>query len=442
MINRKKPLEMDFPETVPVDKPDWTKTTRHYKVITPLWGGGVEANVNDPITLIRGSSIRGHLRFWWRAMRGNSNGSTVAEMREKENSIWGSTKKPSQVKIAVNVTNKGTRFQPESILPRSHPRYTEISDVGDMNSKDAYVTFPLRLSREDLRAGIQPATLTENVQFEIELEYPDSLMEEVNAALWAWQTFGGIGARTRRGMGAIECIQVDGSPQQPKSGVEFQRSISENLQKWIEDGDYPAGVPHLSKQLHHKLTSRQNDITGLQALRNIVGQYKNFRQSRPDSRRDPRHPGPSHWPEPDLIKACFPGRTFRHPILHRVHGKAPRAVFGLPLIIHFKEYDGGLQDPEETTIQGVGDIDRLASPLIIRPVHLAQGYAGMAVLLEWDTLNDMDEPYTPPGGLAIVDNNDNVLYNPSTLLTPADARAIVPLNGNTNPLQEFLNIIH
>jgi len=44
--------------------------------------------------------------------------------------------------------------------------------------------------------------------------------------------------------------------------------------------------------------------------------------------------------------------------------------------------------------------------------------------------------------LAIVDNNDNVLYNPSTLLTPADARAIVPLNGNTNPLQEFLNIIH
>jgi len=427
MINRKKALDITFPETLAVKKPDWAKTTRTYRVITPLWGDGVEANINDPITLIRGSSIRGHLRFWWRAMRGNSNGRTVAEMREKENSIWGSTKKPSQVKIAVNVTNKGTTFQP--INAHGEP----IHNVGAMNSMDSYVTFPLRT---------HPAIFLENVQFEMELEYPDSLTEEVEAALWAWQAFGGVGARTRRGMGAIECIQVDGSPQQPKSGVEFQRSISENLQKWIEDSDYPAGVPHLSKQLHHKLTSRQNDITGLQALRNIVGQYKNFRQSRPDSRRDPRHPGPSHWPEPDLIKACFPSRIFRHPILHRVHGKAPRAVFGLPLIIHFKEYnDGRGEDPEETTIQGVGEIDRLASPLIIRPVHLAQGYAGMAVLLEWDTMNDMDEPYSPPGGLAVVDKNDNVLYNPSTMLTPADAGYIVPLAGNTNPLIKFINSI-
>jgi len=432
MINRKKPLEMDFPETVPVYKPNWTKTTRHYKVITPLWGGGVEANINDPITVIRGSLIRGHLRFWWRAMRGNSNGSSVSQMREKENSIWGSTKEPSHVKISMHITNTGTKFQPTNF------KGDDIDDIGAMNSKDAYVAFPLRVSRDDRRAGKRPATLLENVQFSIELEYPDTEKEEVEAALWAWQTFGGIGARTRRGMGAIECTHVDGNPQQPKPGAEFQRSISENLQKWIEAGDYTAGVPHLSKQLLFKLTTRQNDQTGILALRNIIGQYKKFRQSRQGANGR----GRSHWPEPDLIRACFPGRTFRHPIAHRVHGKAPRAVFGLPLIIHFKPYDEGLQDPEETTVQGIGDIDRLASPLIIRPVHLAQGYAGMAVLLEWDTLNDMDEPYTPPGGLAIVDNNDNVLYNPSTLLTPADARAIVPLNGNTNPLQEFLNFIN
>jgi hypothetical protein len=65
----------------------------------------------------------------------------------------------------------------------------------------------------------------------------------------------------------------------------------------------------------------------------------------------------------------------------------------------------------------------------------------MAVLLEWDTMNDMDEPYSPPGGLAVVDKNDNVLYNPSTMLTPADAGYIVPLAGNTNPLIKFINSI-
>jgi len=424
MITRKKPLDFDFPETISVQKPGWTITTRTYNVITPLWGGGVEANVNDPVTLIRGSSIRGHLRFWWRALRGNCNGSTITAMREKENSIWGSTKVPSQVKITVNVTKKGTKFQATNFHGE------QIANVGAMNSRDAYVTFPLRLTR---------ASLTENIQFSVVLEYPDSVKDEVEAALWAWQTFGGIGARTRRGMGAIECIQVDGNSQTRQSAENFQRSINENLNKWIKDDDFPAGVPHMSHGLNYKLTSRQNDkTTGIEALRNIIDQYKRFRQSRPGRER-------SHWPEPDLIRACFPGETFRHEIEHQVHGKAPRAVFGLPIIIHFKDYPNGLQDPDETTIQGVDGIDRLASPLIIRPIHLSSGFAGMAVLLEWDTVNTEDEPYTPPGGLAVVGEENAVLCNPSTQLTPADASYIEPLNRlgrETNPLLGFLRYIN
>lgn len=434
MITRKKPLDFDFPKTIPVQKPGWTITTRTYKVITPLWGGGVEANVNDPVTLIRGSSIRGHLRFWWRALRGNSNGSTITAMREKENSIWGSTKVPSQVKISVNVTNKGTKFQARN------SRGEQIEDVGAMNSKDAYVTFPLRLTYDERQANKAPASLTENIQFSVVLEYPDSVKDEVEAALWAWQTFGGIGARTRRGMGAIECIQVDKDPLVLQSANDFQKSISENLKKWIVPGStFPEGVPHISLKLVYKLTGRQNDNTGIEALRNIINQYRDFRQSR-------RGRGRSHWPEPDLIRACFPGRTFRHSITHRVRGKAPRAVFGLPLIIHFKNYDDGQgEDPDETTIQGVNGIDRLASPLIIRPTHLSSGFAGMAVLLEWDTLDEMDEPYTPPGGLAVVDGRNTVLYNPSTRLTPADASHIEPLKirgCETNPLIGFLRYIN
>ena len=96
-------------------------------------------------------------------------------MREKENSIWGSTKVPSQVKITVNVTKKGTKFQATNFHGE------QIANVGAMNSRDAYVTFPLRLTR---------ASLTENIQFSVVLEYPDSVKDEVEAALWAWQTFG------------------------------------------------------------------------------------------------------------------------------------------------------------------------------------------------------------------------------------------------------------
>ena len=51
-------------------KPDLVKQIRSYKVITPLFGGGVTPNEKDPVTTVRGSSVRGHLRFWWRATRG------------------------------------------------------------------------------------------------------------------------------------------------------------------------------------------------------------------------------------------------------------------------------------------------------------------------------------------------------------------------------------
>ena len=45
---------------------DRHKQTYTIHVVTPMFGGGVEPGVNDPITPIRPTSIRGHLRFWWR----------------------------------------------------------------------------------------------------------------------------------------------------------------------------------------------------------------------------------------------------------------------------------------------------------------------------------------------------------------------------------------
>ena len=424
MINRKKPLDIEFPETNWVKKDNWTITTRQYKLITPLWGGGVEANVNDPVTLIRGSSIRGHLRFWWRALRGNSNAGTIVKMRERENEIWGSTKAPSQVKISVRVINPGREFHP--IDSRGRP----INDIGAVQSMDTYIAFPLRQTNSELK---------ENVEFTLELEFPNDYEKDVEAALWAWQTFGGIGARTRRGMGAIECTHIDDVPQKPVTGSEYGKYIRKKLETWIEEGDFPLGVPHLSRVSVFKLTGNQNYQTGIEALRNIIGQYKRFRQSRPGGGP---HPGRSHWPEPDLIKDCFPKKTFRHPPGHKVQGKAPRAVFGLPIIIRFKEYnDGGHEDPDDTTIQGVGKIDRLASPLIIRPVLLNEGFAGLAVLLEWKPLNANDKAYTPPGGLTLM-QGDKVLFNPSAKLTPAEAKHITPLDGNTNPLTKFIDSIY
>src|SRR5579859_2744911 len=69
---------------------------REYELITPLFGGGVIPGENDILTPIRGSEIRGHLRFWWRACRGGQFDGNLAAMKKKEDEIWGAAYKKDQ----------------------------------------------------------------------------------------------------------------------------------------------------------------------------------------------------------------------------------------------------------------------------------------------------------------------------------------------------------
>jgi CRISPR/Cas system CMR-associated protein Cmr1 (group 7 of RAMP superfamily) len=40
------------------------------RIVTALYGGGVEAGMIDTLTPFRAPSVRGHLRYWWRATCG------------------------------------------------------------------------------------------------------------------------------------------------------------------------------------------------------------------------------------------------------------------------------------------------------------------------------------------------------------------------------------
>ncbi|MDR1049133.1 MAG: type III-B CRISPR module RAMP protein Cmr1, partial [Synergistaceae bacterium] len=70
------------------------------ELITPMYGGGAVAGVNDSSFPIRSPSVRGHLRFWWRATRG-ARFETAEELFREEEKIWGSTEKPSRTIVKI-----------------------------------------------------------------------------------------------------------------------------------------------------------------------------------------------------------------------------------------------------------------------------------------------------------------------------------------------------
>lgn len=388
---------------------------RKYNVITPLYGGGEEPAKPDSITVVRATEVRGHLRFWWRATRGGAFNGNLQEMKEREEKIWGSSGEkgkpgPSPVIVSVLDAKDGKPKKEEVIKDKK-------VHIGDPKASWSYVAFPLREAKGEVREG---------VSFSLEIKYPNDKKDDVEAALWAWETFGGIGARTRRGFGALQRTDT-ASPSQEQ----VQTKIKDGLQKYVAAGSHPAGVPNLSGNLIFKVLPKSDPVTAWEYL---FRQLKTFRQDRNKGSASPF--GRSRWPEPDAIRR-IPGMTSSDMHSKRLNtvDKFPRAKFGLPIIFKFK--DEGIGDPKQTSLEGK-DNDRLASPLILRPIACSDGAVGLAAILKWEPVNSA-EPYTPPGGLVLkgAPRDPKVLSS----LTPTEATTISPLNGETDIFQAFLKTL-
>lgn len=387
------------------------RETREYELITPLFGGGVETKKADEISVIRATEIRGHLRFWWRATRGGQF-STIEELKKREDAIFGSTERNSALQIEVEIKNCGQTF-PDQKDYRGEPQ-----PIVSIKSPLSYVAFPLREERN--------TRVIEKIEFSVHFVYPIQFVDDIKASLWAWETFGGLGARTRRGFGAIQNKNYS-----PPDQTSVETDIQNGLSKYLLGNTWADDVPHLSVFMatRYRVTKSQNSM--VDAWKYIVGKYQQFRQFRPN--RFSR----SNWSEPDAIRRRFP--TLRHPkhsTPKTTADKFPRANFGLPIIFKFKDADVAIGDPPTTTLEGRDEKQkRLASPLIFRVVKCANNqFVGIAIILSGIRM--------PTSGVILKDASGNPAVQ-TNLTTPEASSAGLNsiLSGNPNILEVFLTTL-
>jgi CRISPR-associated protein Cmr1 len=400
---------------------------REYRIITALFGGGVEPNHADPITVVRATEVRGHLRFWWRATRGGQY-ATPAELQVAEAAIWGAAATPddkvgqSAVWVEVISSNGGT-----TEVTKDKPFHIVIAG----NKKDVkprpgskvppYVAFPLQPTREEakkLRSDDLLDTLL-GVSFTIKITYPSKWQKDVEAALWAWETFGGIGARTRRGFGALSLERVDGQPVQLPTTQTVRKELERLLRTHVVEGTWPEKVPHLRRDISDSWFVLKKSSDPYEVWKTLSGKLKKFRQQRPD--------GHSDWPEPNAIRRKA-GVSARGPHAARKIDAAPRGSFGLPIVFHMA-HDSGL----DQTLQIDDKQDRFASPLILKPIACGRERdndraIGLALILHGTEVPDglylkgVDQPIT-------------------RTLTIDEAKRISVLNGETDVLKAFLRFL-
>jgi CRISPR-associated protein Cmr1 len=318
-------------------------------LLTPLVGGGVESWKPNQINPVRSASVKGHLRFWWRAMQ--SGDATSASLREREKQLWGGTNSASLVKIAVYHHGK-----PEvKTLARNEKGIVIYDKLPD------YVLFPLQGQTDrnhfDL---IQACSLT------LSISCPPLHAEEVERCVRLWVLFGGIGARTRRGCGSLYCENIMRDYQRP-----------EDIERFLEGlvNDEP---PALSTAPYPRLCGarfRARVITSsdpLDAWKSFLDRYKNFRQG-VNCGRNPgagNRPGRTRWPEADAIRRITGCVAGRHQPVHPSGNWFPRGAYGLPIQTEFKNES---TDPHGKFMLQPDSGERWPSPVILKMIKLGSG---------------------------------------------------------------------
>ncbi|GCE14565.1 type III-B CRISPR module RAMP protein Cmr1 [Tengunoibacter tsumagoiensis] len=366
---------------------------RSYQLLTPLFGGSPDPTALDPTSFVRATGIRGQLRFWWRACYGG-NYTTIAAMKADEDALWGKAHVKGEdgpqfhETIQLFITN---------LVGKVVPAF-EYQDLGDRNQKKwkesakdipPYAAFPLQATNKELNSSQRPVSksILANVAFDLNIQYPSfenkQFEREIHGALWAWETFGGIGGRTRRGFGSI------GAMQKGQSDTDFLPANPSQVTSWIQKkcDDFhvsknpaPGNTPCLASLVKASRTRMTLELENKPILgiipyqksayiawADMINRLKNFRQVQ----------GNTPWPDTSAVKKIMPQNLNTFSINNPQEYAFPKASLGLPIIFHQAKMDKDLilQGPDEGR-------ERFASPLILRLLYCQnQQYVGMALVL-------------------------------------------------------------
>jgi CRISPR-associated protein Cmr1 len=190
-------------------------TTLSLEVTTPVFNGGAdpagkEGFRPDPESGIRVASIRGAMRFWFRALAGCLTGPDIGLLASLEQRVFGSTENTSPVRLRIPA-------QPGIVLPSGRHKFLQAPQA----QGGRWIIYLMGQGLGDLRnrAVLRPY-VEPGQEFELKIGFrhprggdPDAAAAVENlalASLWLTCAYGGIGARVRRGFGGLRITGADG----------------------------------------------------------------------------------------------------------------------------------------------------------------------------------------------------------------------------------------
>ena len=169
---------------------------------------------------LRGATLRGLLRWWWRAMFSGKVGQR--QLRALEAAVWGDAQSGSPLRIAVSIkaglapeqfSPSGTWLQDRGIRSPSQRRGASRTTLGlyyasyGMKEKQRWyqpegTIWQLTVTARDGVLGAADGNSR--------VLKASALLHQASAALWLLCRYGGVGSKSRKGFGSFGDVSVDG----------------------------------------------------------------------------------------------------------------------------------------------------------------------------------------------------------------------------------------
>lgn len=295
-----------------------------YKVITPMYLGSSSPSI--PATRLREASFKGALRFWWRALMwhkayqqaGGNEDEARKTLRRWEAELFGTASdsgagnshaSPFRLRCEIIDSAKGNK----DTLEGNGWKYLKGQGLA---------------KRE---AAFAPgAKITANLLLPRAL--PEGRVDELLKALVALGLFGGIGARSRRGVGsvAIQKLQIDGKNEGviPQTPDQLKQAL-----EWLDVTEADCPLPPLAA------FSRESRVDWVDmnindfgcAFMNWRGYYEQL-DCKDEKAKPVKKKRPNFEDDHDIVLKAVNGNI--------VSNAPRRAVFGLPHNYFYKSvYD-------------------------------------------------------------------------------------------------------
>jgi len=363
-----------------------------YRIVTPMFIGDAEQHA----TGISPQSVKGALRFWWRALQwgeiktaDKTDEEALCELHEQEAKLFGIAMDEKRGKSGkVNGQGKFT-------LRVIHPQFNTTAQNtvhSEFKAHDAarYFGYGLMEAFNSKDKGTKAGQLTRscinnNQAFDLQLIFRDQIDDSIKNALIIMGLLGGLGSRVRRGIGSIALerlvhnykeYQVSTTTYKDKTEELFNSPKNEAdyislIKKHLPDVKNVSQPPFsaFSNESRIDLLVRANSaLSALDDLANGMVMYRSWGKNGEVLKKDSeKNFKKDHdWKDKNRLKDFHPRRV----------------IFGLPH--NYGQEDRYAVNPEKQKApypEGYYKHDRRASPLLFHVHKVGSKYLGVSILL-------------------------------------------------------------